>query len=176
MNPQLLKRLILSSALIIIVIVIAYFGFKKFGKESYTEPKIGMSFSHSSNFTLVTQEGVGDVNQTTILWLYSNKGRILIVPSVLPIADVEKEKKFYETTLFGNPEQVSNTHEAFGEYVGFKSVVGFDHLFYTLYRPRTATSTLILRTEIIASSTEDGVGLDKELHSIFESLTFTSRK
>ncbi len=173
MTPKLLKKIILSIALVIIIVIGICFAWRNSSSKSFTETRTGISFSYAPQYTLVEQAGTGeDGSATTILWLYSEKGRILIVPTIMSIADAEKEKKFYETTLFGNAEQVSNTHEAFGDYVGFKSVVGFDHLFYTLYRPKTATSTLILRTEIIASSTEMGVHLDNDLKDIFYNLNF----
>ncbi len=140
----------------------------------YNNKDMGFKFKYPNDFTMDEIPAKGDPKQSIILALYSDRSKIIIVPSVQSPEFVESEKKFYNDILFKVDGQINNSKIEVNRFRGFKSMSGTEQLMITLYTEIDSKRSFVLRTEITASSTEDLIRSESNLNSIINSISFSN--
>lgn len=156
-NIKIISLISWTVLLILIVALIMYKNdyFISFGSHIYKNPTLNLIIKYPQ--TLRVKESYFGKNEEkiTIITFSNNKRSILLVPLIRNNTDVSNEKKFYEGFLFKDPNQNNNSHVSIGEFDGFKAIVDYETVRYTVYKPTSDEETLILRSEITASTTNN---------------------
>lgn len=157
--------------LVVVAIVVWAFvwqGIGSTGSVSYTDEHTGISLDHARRLTMTP---VSTDEPATLFYLDAPGNKIIFASFIKDPEYVERDQRFYDSVLFKEPEQTVNSRITIGEYFGYKAVIDASTYRYTLYRPITASSSLIIRSELAASSSPEIALLEQDFLSMISSIT-----
>ncbi len=129
-----------------------------------------MSFSYTSDYAL---EEIKSPEKVAIVKLSApDNANILLVFIEKGTEDVSNDKKFYNSILFNNPNQTTNSIIQIGQFEGFRAEIGPDQLRHTVYGTINDTLGLIIRSETNASSTQTLYRSEDAFKEIIKSIRF----
>ena len=134
----------------------------------YKNTEIGIFLKYPSNFVLSAST---TPDKAAVLDFSSRSNRILFAIFIQDKDFVSRDKLFYESILFKDPNQIKNSHVTFGDYEGFKALITFEQSRYAIYRSLDATSSLVIRAEISASSTDALLDSENVFKSMLSGMT-----
>jgi hypothetical protein len=151
-NIHLSVSKIIALVFVIVCIVLIGWGIRSHSSRSivtYIDPGAGISISHPYYLKLTP---VPTEKKAMLFYLDAPGSHAAFVGFMKDHDYVERDRRFYDGVLFKEPNQTVNSRVSFGDYTGYKAVVDVNVYRYTLYRNINASSSLIIRSEISASS------------------------
>lgn len=167
-------RISVIALILVVLIAVAIFVITSpsLSNETYSNQDMGLSFSYPSGFNITASSSP---EKYAIVDLFSGDmtEHALLVFIVKDHQGVENDRKFYESMLFRDPGQLAqNSRVAIGDLSGFKALISPEQSRYTVYKSIEGKPSLIVRSEITASSSDKLLSLDGVFSDIIKSVKF----
>lgn len=134
----------------------------------YSNEALGLNFEYPGRFTVLQQFPAGASSTAPIaIVLSADDGQIVVAPSLVSMAEGQKDVLRNETTLFQDASgRMRNSKITLGQFTGFKSLVDFNNSRYILYLPAGTDHTLELKIDTSAKTPDSLLSIEEILRSI----------